>query len=292
MTHVPRPDAARGPVPRARARAATTLPRTLRRGRAPGHPPRAGRDRQDRARRGVRGGAWLSGARTSVVFCDVSDARDAAGIVDAMAIALARAERRDDVASGLRSAARGEVVLVIDNFDGLIEHALETVRRWIEAAPEAEIVVTSRDRLARGGRGRGRGGAARARRWRCSSPRHGEGRAASFACAPRTRRSRTRSSRCSGGRAARARDAGARLPLAGRARAARAVAGVDEGLRRDVRGGPGASCVARRGGARIVRRSDALTSAMRSHSSPCSAGVHDAVGRGVVEIGTRVGDAR
>lgn len=91
-----------------------------------------------------------SGARTSVVFCDVSDARDAAGIVDAMAIACGAAlgASGEGVARvGAALAARGEVVVVVDNLDGLTGHAPETIVQWAALAPEAEIVVTSRERL-------------------------------------------------------------------------------------------------------------------------------------------------
>lgn len=91
-----------------------------------------------------------SGARTSIVFCDVSAARDAAGIVDAMAIACdaALGANMEGIARvGAALAARGEVVVVIDNLDGLAEHAPDTIVQWVAAAPEAEIVVTSRERL-------------------------------------------------------------------------------------------------------------------------------------------------
>ena len=90
------------------------------------------------------------GGRTSSVFCDLSGARDAGGIVDAMAIACgAEAGGSEDAVGrvGAAMAARGEVLVVIDNFDGLAEHALETVGAWLTAAPEVEVLVTSRDRL-------------------------------------------------------------------------------------------------------------------------------------------------
>lgn len=91
-----------------------------------------------------------SGARTSVLFCDVEGVRDAAGIVDAMAIACgAAAGGGDDAVAhvGAALAARGEAVVVIDNFDGLAEHALETIGRWLAHAHELEVVVTSREQL-------------------------------------------------------------------------------------------------------------------------------------------------
>lgn len=84
-----------------------------------------------------------AGARSAVVFCDLSSARDEASIVDALALACGADAR----GVGAALAARGEVLVVLDNFDGLAEHALATVAAWLEDAPEAEVLVTSRDRL-------------------------------------------------------------------------------------------------------------------------------------------------
>ncbi len=83
-------------------------------------------------------------ARTAALFCDLSAARDEASIVDAVALACGA----DAGGVGAALATCGEVVLVLDNFDGLTEHALTTVSAWLDAAPEVEMVVTSRDRLA------------------------------------------------------------------------------------------------------------------------------------------------
>ena len=84
-----------------------------------------------------------AGARSAVVFCDLSSARDEASIVDALALACGADAR----GVGAALAARGEVLVVLDNFDGLADHALATVAAWLEDAPEAEVLVTSRDRL-------------------------------------------------------------------------------------------------------------------------------------------------
>jgi len=85
-----------------------------------------------------------AGARTSVVFCDLSGARDPASILDAVALAC----DADAGGIGAALATRGEVILVLDNFDGLTEHALATVGTWVDEAPEADVLVTSRERLA------------------------------------------------------------------------------------------------------------------------------------------------
>jgi predicted ATPase len=76
-----------------------------------------------------------------VAFVDLEAAGDAAGIADAAAVACGATD------AGAAIAARGEVLLVLDNFDGLGAFAMETVGAWLEAAPEAEILVTSRERL-------------------------------------------------------------------------------------------------------------------------------------------------
>ncbi len=42
---------------------------------------------------------------------------------------------------------RGDTLLILDNFDWLVEHAPVTVGAWLEAAPQASILVTSREVL-------------------------------------------------------------------------------------------------------------------------------------------------
>ncbi len=44
-------------------------------------------------------------------------------------------------------AGRGRVLLVLDNFEQVVEHAPSTVGRWLEVAPEAVFLVTSREPL-------------------------------------------------------------------------------------------------------------------------------------------------
>jgi predicted ATPase len=93
-----------------------------------------------------------SGDRSSVVFCDASSARDGAGVLDAMALACGDAggggAGEDPVAQlGAALAARGDVLVVLDNLDGLADAAGELVTAWLRAAPETEWVVTSRETL-------------------------------------------------------------------------------------------------------------------------------------------------
>lgn len=82
-----------------------------------------------------------------VVFCDLTPARsldDAAGAVGAaLGITLRRGRGDDGIAQAL--AARGPVLLVLDNAERLAGAA--AVARWLDEAPEARALVTSRRRL-------------------------------------------------------------------------------------------------------------------------------------------------
>jgi predicted ATPase len=87
-----------------------------------------------------------------VHFCDLSEARDASGVGDALARALnlplflADGGAPDvEVSRGL--AGRGRVLVVLDNFEQVAAHAAETVGQWVDSAREARFVVTSRERL-------------------------------------------------------------------------------------------------------------------------------------------------
>ena len=86
------------------------------------------------------GGVW---------FCDLKDARD----LNAVAASVARSfglplGRQDPVEQlGQAIAARGRCLLILDNFEQAVEHALASVGRWLEAAPEGRFLITSRERL-------------------------------------------------------------------------------------------------------------------------------------------------
>ncbi|MCC7000171.1 MAG: hypothetical protein IT370_36565 [Deltaproteobacteria bacterium] len=100
---------------------------------------------------GGAGGVW---------WVDLSDVEPGSGAVGAAA-ALAAAlgvpltanvgalDAAQAVAHAL--AARGATLAVCDNFDRLVAVASDTVARWLEAAPEARFLVTSRERLGVGG---------------------------------------------------------------------------------------------------------------------------------------------
>jgi len=90
------------------------------------------------------GGAW---------FCDLSQAISIDGIVEAVARALDVPLGRADpvVQLGHAIAGRGRCLVILDNFEQVARHAEQTVGRWLEAAPEAAFVVTTREVLGIGG---------------------------------------------------------------------------------------------------------------------------------------------
>ncbi|MCO4769010.1 MAG: tetratricopeptide repeat protein [Deltaproteobacteria bacterium] len=90
------------------------------------------------------GGVWL---------CDLSEARDQAGICAAVAAMLgAMPGNADPVAAlGHSLAGRGRALFVLDNFEQLTAFAGATVGRWVDRAREAAFVVTSREVLGLAG---------------------------------------------------------------------------------------------------------------------------------------------
>jgi predicted ATPase/Tfp pilus assembly protein PilF len=90
----------------------------------------------------------LSGDFSGVVFSDLTDARSVDGILYAVANALDVALGRDPVAQlGHAIAGRGRLLVVIDNFEQVVEHAAATIGLWIDRAAEASFLVTSREPL-------------------------------------------------------------------------------------------------------------------------------------------------
>lgn len=92
------------------------------------------------ARRAWSGGVW---------FADLTEAKDLGGIASAVAgaidIPLGKADPVEQL--GYAIGAQGPCVIVLDNFEQVAEHAGATVGRWLERAPEARFLVTSRVRL-------------------------------------------------------------------------------------------------------------------------------------------------
>lgn len=89
------------------------------------------------------GGVW---------FCDLSDARSADELSVAVAASLGvplLSHAAGDGAGrlGYALARRGPLLLVLDNFEQLPAEAAEIVARWVRAAPQAMMLVTSQRRL-------------------------------------------------------------------------------------------------------------------------------------------------
>jgi predicted ATPase len=82
------------------------------------------------------GGVW---------FCDLSEAKSSGDIVSGVAAAMrAKVSEKEHDALDAAIARRGRVLVLLDNFDRLTEHADATVARWLRAAPSARFLVTSR----------------------------------------------------------------------------------------------------------------------------------------------------
>jgi predicted ATPase/class 3 adenylate cyclase len=86
------------------------------------------------------GGAW---------FCDLSQARSLDGILSAVAQGLdVPLGRTDPVLQLARAiAGRGECLVILDNFEQVAQHAEETLGHWLDRAPQARFVVTTREVL-------------------------------------------------------------------------------------------------------------------------------------------------
>jgi predicted ATPase/class 3 adenylate cyclase len=99
------------------------------------------------------GWAWLGDWPGGVYFCDLSEARSLDGIYFSVASALEVPLGKDDpgVQLGHAIAGRGRCLVVVDNFEQVVQYAPDTLGRWLDRAPDATFVVTSRERLQLGG---------------------------------------------------------------------------------------------------------------------------------------------
>ena len=89
------------------------------------------------------GGVW---------FCDLTEARNVNSIASAVAgplgVQLGRGEPIEQLGHAI--AGRGRCLLILDNFEQVVDLAAMTVGQWVESAPEASFIVTSRERLGLG----------------------------------------------------------------------------------------------------------------------------------------------
>ena len=99
------------------------------------------------ARRYGRG--WLGDWPGGVYFCDLSEARTLEGVFFVVALALDVPLGKGDpgVQLGHAIATRGRCLVILDNFEQIVEHAEATVGRWADRASDAGFLVTSRERL-------------------------------------------------------------------------------------------------------------------------------------------------
>ena len=110
-------------------------------------PPGIGKTRLARehawiGREGYRGGAW---------FVDLTEARTVDGVVIGIAAALGVGSMEATLDGMIRQlgaaiAHRGRTLLILDNFEQVVDHA-GVVGRLAELAPSAHWLVTSRERL-------------------------------------------------------------------------------------------------------------------------------------------------
>jgi len=95
------------------------------------------------------GRSWLGDWPGGVYFCDLSDARALESVFFVVALALDVPLGKGDpgVQLGHAIATRGRCLVILDNFEQIVEHAEATVGRWADRAADAGFLVTSRERL-------------------------------------------------------------------------------------------------------------------------------------------------
>ena len=94
--------------------------------------------------------AWLGDWPGGVYFCDLSEAGTPQGLCFAVALALGVPLGKGDPAIQIGHAVAGHrrCLLILDNFEQVVGHAAQTLGHWLDRAPEACFLVTSRERLA------------------------------------------------------------------------------------------------------------------------------------------------
>jgi predicted ATPase/class 3 adenylate cyclase len=94
------------------------------------------------------GWGWMGDWPGGVCFCDLSECRSLDGIWFAVATALDVPLGKDPaVQLGHAMAGRGRCLVILDNFEQVIEHAGVTVGGWLDRAANTTFLVTSRERL-------------------------------------------------------------------------------------------------------------------------------------------------
>ena len=95
------------------------------------------------------GWQWLGDYPGGVWFCDLTHARSLDGLAFAVAVGLdLPLDRSEPLAQlGRALAGRGACLVILDNFEQVAEHAETTLGRWLQQAPEARFIATSREVL-------------------------------------------------------------------------------------------------------------------------------------------------
>jgi predicted ATPase/class 3 adenylate cyclase/Tfp pilus assembly protein PilF len=93
--------------------------------------------------------SWLGEYPGGVWFCDLSQARTVDGIHVAVSQGLDVPLGKTDpvVQLGRAIAGRGRCLVVLDNFEQVARHAEETLGHWLDRAPLAQFIVTTREVL-------------------------------------------------------------------------------------------------------------------------------------------------
>ena len=95
------------------------------------------------------GWTWLGDFPGGVWFCDLSTARDLDGalrcVAQGLGMALGRADATLQIARAIEG--RGRCLVLLDNFEQVAGLAEQTVGGWLDRAPAAVFMVTSRERL-------------------------------------------------------------------------------------------------------------------------------------------------
>ena len=99
------------------------------------------------------GWSWLGDFPGGVWFCDLAAARGVDGIVYAVAQGLDVPLGGGDpvVQLGHAIAGRGPCLVILDNFEQVSRHAAVTLGPWLDRAPKASFVVTTREVLGLAG---------------------------------------------------------------------------------------------------------------------------------------------
>ena len=92
--------------------------------------------------------AWRGSFPGGLWFCDLAQARSLDGVLQAVASGLDVPLGKDPVVQlGRAIAGRGHCLVILDNFEQVAGHASETLGHWLDAAPAACFVVSSREVL-------------------------------------------------------------------------------------------------------------------------------------------------